>query len=656
MALAAPSYLMRSAGEAALGGITGLASGVPAGIGAVVGAAQGDPERGLKILEQGTYKLSAGGKIAGEVAALPMTLAEKYINKPAGEKTFQATNNPALATAAETIPRAIEYLAGGKSGAVAGEEAAAVAGAAAARRAEIAAAIKPSQRQRAIRTAADLHVRLTPEMTGKNPIGHTVMGLSNSAKVERGMALKNAPDINERLNAEVGIKARDADPEVIAERLHQVMEPRRRIEATGTRVMSPEYQRSIDAITDQSKSGEFSRRQPNEAIQTLKHEQSGQEYSLEAMLNRESDLRLEGNMESRSKRRLDTRALATQRSSGSAKIQAANALRAEIKRHLTEIGKPELFDQYVANQKTYAKLKLNEQAAKAGHYNSQIYAQAMRRGVPLSGVQLKVAKLHEFAKPVLQHPASVKSTSPFGVFDPLIAGGMAHFLHPAGAAVMLARPAARGVLASEAYQRHFIWPKGRAGAEARARRAAPETPPPANDKGLGAPQVEPAQPQPQGPSSIYMDMATARRRPRPSQAVISRSAPAQKLLEDEAMRAMPNRGPAQATKSEPPTLAGTSTLEERLKDPGMRETLGKMKWKAGQEMKGGQMYRNIKGEVVGRTSHLPGAKWWMDRPTTLSAAETRAAVDKALAGEKLTKRERIQIEYMTNIAMSGEIH
>lgn len=79
-----------------------------------------------------------------------------------------------------------------------------------------------------------------------------------------------------------------------------------------------------------------------------------------------------------------------------------------------------------------------------------------------------------------------------------------------------------------------------------------------------------------------------------------------------------------------------------------------MKWQTGQEVKGGQIYRNIKGEVIGRTSHLPGSLWWRDRPTTLTAAETRNAIDKAVNGQKLTKRETTMIQYMTDYAMGIE--
>lgn len=123
--------------------------------------------------------------------------------------------------------------------------------------------------------------------------------------------------------------------------------------------------------------------------------------------------------------------------------------------------------------------------------------------------------------------------------------------------------------------------------------------------------------------------------------------PAPKRIEFDPFSQIPSR-PAR------PQLSAQSTLTERLADPDMKAELLRMKWQTGQEVKGGQIYRNIKGEVIGRTSHLPGSLWWRDRPTTLTAAETRNAIDKAVNGQKLTKRETTMIQYMTDYAMGIE--
>jgi hypothetical protein len=71
---------------------------------------------------------------------------------------------------------------------------------------------------------------------------------------------------------------------------------------------------------------------------------------------------------------------------------------------------------------------------------------------------------------------------------------------------------------------------------------------------------------------------------------------------------------------------------------------------------GGRMIRKPEYEgdpnppVIGRTKWLPKADWWPGRVGKLNEDQTREAVRKALAGEKLKKNEQAAIDYMIDVA------
>lgn len=70
---------------------------------------------------------------------------------------------------------------------------------------------------------------------------------------------------------------------------------------------------------------------------------------------------------------------------------------------------------------------------------------------------------------------------------------------------------------------------------------------------------------------------------------------------------------------------------------------------------GGKLIRTPTGdrvgeEIISRTKWIPKAEWWPGRPGGLSEVKTKAAVEKALKGEKLNAAEKRAVEYMTKIA------
>ncbi len=91
-------------------------------------------------------------------------------------------------------------------------------------------------------------------------------------------------------------------------------------------------------------------------------------------------------------------------------------------------------------------------------------------------------------------------------------------------------------------------------------------------------------------------------------------------------------------------------------NPEVRAELERMARNAGWAEKGGRLLRDESdnevgtGRVIGRTAWVPKEDWWAQRGVNLNEAQTRKAVQKALAGEPLGSREQKLIDYMTRAA------
>lgn len=102
------------------------------------------------------------------------------------------------------------------------------------------------------------------------------------------------------------------------------------------------------------------------------------------------------------------------------------------------------------------------------------------------------------------------------------------------------------------------------------------------------------------------------------------------------------------------------TIGNRLvEDNDLRQGLTAMKSETGWAQEGGQLVRDATtNQVSGRTTWIPNADWWPNRPKGLKESEVHAAVDKALAGQPLRKGEQRMVDFMTQVhdertAMAG---
>jgi hypothetical protein len=91
-----------------------------------------------------------------------------------------------------------------------------------------------------------------------------------------------------------------------------------------------------------------------------------------------------------------------------------------------------------------------------------------------------------------------------------------------------------------------------------------------------------------------------------------------------------------------------ATLEGMRNETGWAQVGGRV-IREGQQTPGG-LVGDGQGDVVGRTEWIPRAEWWPSRPKGLNEDQVHTAVDKALRGAPLTKREREMIEFMSDVA------
>jgi len=126
----------------------------------------------------------------------------------------------------------------------------------------------------------------------------------------------------------------------------------------------------------------------------------------------------------------------------------------------------------------------------------------------------------------------------------------------------------------------------------------------------------------------------------------------------EGAAARPGAEPAPMADATFPPPADALSLQRALADENLRADLLRMKQETGWQQVGGRMIRadanDWRSEVIGRTTWIPNAEWWPDRPKGLTEAQVKKAINKALAGNNLTKRETEMVRYLVDVARERE--
>jgi hypothetical protein len=126
--------------------------------------------------------------------------------------------------------------------------------------------------------------------------------------------------------------------------------------------------------------------------------------------------------------------------------------------------------------------------------------------------------------------------------------------------------------------------------------------------------------------------------------------PAEPVTATVAAAEAPGTSEDDQTADETVAPASIPVLNRLRDDPDLRGGLAGMKNETGWAQVGGKLMRDAATDAVtGRTMWIPNAEWWPGRPKGLKEHEVHAAVDKALAGQKLKKRELAMVTFMAQV-------
>jgi hypothetical protein len=226
------------------------------------------------------------------------------------------------------------------------------------------------------------------------------------------------------------------------------------VAATGKRVTSDAFREDIYKITDQTGAKSFPKDTPK-AVENLKRIYSNiKVFDAADAVAKIRQLRndAKGNLKLDDPEKVAL---------GRAQRQVADALDAELARHVEALGKPELAAKYKAARVQWAKIHSVEDALEGGNVSARELSKQKARGVPLSPELRIIADTYDAFDTVLQQVNKIRDHGPLSAVDYLLGVGGAT-ANPGLAAAVLARPAARALIKSNAYQRRFIASKGKA--------------------------------------------------------------------------------------------------------------------------------------------------------------------------------------------------
>lgn len=311
--------------------------------------------------------------------------------------------------------------------------------------------------QVAIKNATDLGIKLPPSAVG-NKVGNVVEGLSGRAPLARSLSMANSKAVDTAAGKAVGITGKPVNRATIGLERAKANRAYDAIAKTGLRNVSDNFRKEVAGIDDRSGGGSFADDAPPQ-VQVLKDSYSKQQrFDAGDAVARIRKLRKDATANFKT-RDPDKAAIAH------VQQKIADALDAELGRHADDLGQPQLASDYKAARIQLAKLRTVEEALAGNSVSARKIWQQWKRGAPLNGELLAIARAYDNFPNILQDANKIAGTHPFSVVDGFVAaastaGGAA--VDPTILGGVLARPAARAYLASDRYQRSSVRPKGKA--------------------------------------------------------------------------------------------------------------------------------------------------------------------------------------------------
>ena len=418
--------------------------------------------------EPGTY----------DTAYQPRTEAGKAIQKLAGEESAEVGRRydqafgtgPAAQTIKERIPQALgaigtvtgiaeapKVAAGAKALgkgisegvkseagkiATAGEEKAAIRNA------------QEAPKANAIKEARAMGLKLDPNEAGGGAIGRGAASIGGKVQTEQTLSRANAKVINQKAAADVGIGPKESLSEAnITRQKQQQFKVYDRVKKAGPVNFDDAYREELRGVLDRT--GQEATDFPEDANERIEKEiRKFDRPSADAssVLEKIKGLRERA---SRNMKALDGDTFEL----GIAQKKIATAMENQLERQLRATD-PKLIADFRNARTQLAKLySIEDAVSPSGNVSAAVLARQLKRGVPLSGNLKAIAQAYQEFPKVMRTPESMGGHGPFSALDYLV-GGVAGIGtgHVGGAAAIAARPAARGLVASEFYQKRGIKP------------------------------------------------------------------------------------------------------------------------------------------------------------------------------------------------------
>lgn len=448
-------------GVAAVEDVLQMASGVA---GDVAGAAtslvtqnpaRGESARRAITTEPATETGKAGARYLGALAepvgrlfSTPVEALEKR-GHPVAAQTLRAIED----VAPLKLPKALRG-AGGMARETVRPLAERVAQAGEARTVVRAAEEVPLQSK--IAQARSIGLKLAPSEAG-GPTGKVLEGMGGKIQTEMSLSRANSKVINRTAGREIGLS--DTQPLTQANigrakqkafAVYDRVRKAGRIEADTTyrdelsRVRERTAQEALDFPDD-----------TNEAIDKEIQKFNVSSADSASMLEKVKSLRERAgrNMQAPDADKFEL---------GLAQKKIATAMENLIERHVSTSSPPLISDFRAARQQLAKIYNVEDALSPNGNVSAAVLARQLKRGVPLSGNLKALAETYmEFPK-VMRSVDAMGGHAAFSALDYLV-GGVEAVAHPAGAAkiagALAARPLARGIIKSEAYQRAAIKPR-----------------------------------------------------------------------------------------------------------------------------------------------------------------------------------------------------
>lgn len=362
---------------------TGMVAPVAGGWAGLAGAVLPGPTgQGARWSEKVTDALTyqPRGKVAQnivDVAAIPGEVVEHVASK-VGDHGEQVS--PGLATIGKTSVHALPLLLGARAGTKQ--------------------APKLTPKQVAAAEARDAGFTLTPEEMGAGPVGRTAGSLAGEPRLARAISNKNQSVMVEKLADDIGIpKGTPVDFDAIKTVLKREHLAYQNVRGTGTVRATRQYATDLDNLN--AKYANISRDFPELApkdVQAVIQGARRQVFDANSAVDLISQLRQSA-----------TDAFAS-RQSGLGKVYrgVADAVEAELGRHLQKVGQPELYKQFTDARTRIAQAHALEDAMLApDKINPRVYAEAYREGAPLTGGAQQVGEFAARNERSAQRPSSI---------------------------------------------------------------------------------------------------------------------------------------------------------------------------------------------------------------------------------------------------------